>query len=268
MPVTISRTIDAKPFTIPFRELIKKYPSLNAFLVSSNPPKFDLGDTSVLSLVNKHLFHALLGLEIVVPPNNLIPTIGLRHAYCSSVLSTNHSNNSLLEIGVGSSAAISLILAKKYNKSVLGTEIAPTSYESALTNVRNNNLLEKIHLVKSSGEIIQGCVPSGRYSALFCYPPIYSQRDITVLEKKRGWKGTKSELIGGKTSGMEFSLQLIDESLHSAEVFIEKITLLLYSIEQVELILTNFPEIISYEVVKIKAGTRSRYSFIVDNPSL
>ena len=67
---------------------------------------------------------------------------------------------------------------------------------------------------------------------------------------------------------MEFSLQLIDEALHSSEVFIEKITLLLYSINQIEQILTNFPEIDSYEVVKIKAGTRSRYSFIVDNPSL
>ena len=113
MTVTISRTIDAKPFTIPFRELIKKYPSLNAFLVSSNPPKFDLGDTSVLSIVNKHLFHALLGLDISVPPSNLIPTIGLRHAYCSSVLSTTLTTNTLLEIGVGSSAAIILLFTPK-----------------------------------------------------------------------------------------------------------------------------------------------------------
>ena len=78
-------TIDAKYLGMKFDELIKNYPYLNKFLISSRPPKSDLGDPLTLSELNKCLFKELAGLNITVPEGYLIPAYSLRMIICVNI---------------------------------------------------------------------------------------------------------------------------------------------------------------------------------------
>lgn len=254
--------IEAKYFTIPFSQLLEKYPSLNSLLLSINPPKFDLGDPNVLSLLNRSLYKEVVNLEISVPQKHLIPSLGIRYAYCEYMISLMKTNHPLIEIGTGASAAISLILAGVYNKNVLATEIDTNSYHSAIKNIEVNQLTNSINLYKSHGEMLEGLVPEGKYSGLFCYPPIYTD-DQTILAKKRGWKGTEIELIGGGEKGMDFSKKLLKEALESKEIQLEIISLMLTNINQVRMLLKQIERKLKYHFIQINAGTRRRYVLII-----
>ena len=135
--------LEAKYFSLPFSSLVEEYPILNAFLISVDPPKFDLGDPRVLSLLNKYLFKEVVDLDINVPEDFLIPSLGIRHAYSDFIANRIKSNKPIIEIGTGASAAIAMILAKKYDKQVLATEINSTSFEMANANIVTNNLEDK-----------------------------------------------------------------------------------------------------------------------------
>ena len=104
-----------------------------------------------------------------------------------------------------------MILAKKYKKKVIATEINKTSINSASKNIEANSLSEYITIIQSRGEIVENLLPEGNYSTLLCFPPIYDN-DQTKLWKKRGWKGVESEMIGGPSDGMDFTFKLIDEA--------------------------------------------------------
>ena len=109
----ICKEVDAKHYTIPFKELIENHPVLNSLLISVSPPKFNLGDPLTLSQVNKCLYKEMLNLEISVPDNYLIPSLGIRYAYCDVINSLIQTNKPVIEVGTGASAAIAMILAKK-----------------------------------------------------------------------------------------------------------------------------------------------------------
>ena len=112
----IHKEYEAKYFTLPFSKLVEKYPDLNSFLISENPPKFDLGNPKVLSILNKYLFKEVLQIDLDVPEGHLIPALGIRHVYCEIVNSLPQPQDPLIEIGTGASAALAMILAKKYKK--------------------------------------------------------------------------------------------------------------------------------------------------------
>ena len=262
MFLDIEDVIEAKYFTIPFDELVKRKPELAIYAISINPVRFDLGNPVVLSKVNQCLYETVLNIKIEVPPSHLIPTLGIRYAYCEAVTSRISSSKPIIEIGTGASSAIALILAKKYHKEVLATEINLSSLESANRNISANNQEKKIRLIKSKGDIIKNIVPKGKYSALLCYPPLYEE-DPTRLEKKRGWKGTHDELIGGGEDGMEFIKQFILELFTEKEVNIELITLMLSSKEFLRKTIKLLPDSIKTEIVQIIAGTRNRFILMI-----
>ncbi len=262
MNIKPNQTIYAKYFSIPFSTLIERFPHLASLLISVKPHKFDLGDPNILSTVNKYLFKAVLNLDISVPQNFLIPSLGIRHAYCDSIAQRITNNLPILEIGTGASAAIALILAKKYQNDVIATEISNTSTRAAKKNITFNNLSDKIKLLQSRGEIIEKLVPLGKYSALVSYPPVY-ERELTKLEKKRGWKGTESELIGGEKDGMDFTKQLVSEAFQTPGVEINLVSVMLMNIEQIKEIITIIPTKASIEIIQIIAGTRKRYIIII-----
>ncbi|GAG86825.1 unnamed protein product, partial [marine sediment metagenome] len=143
MEIEPRKFIDAKYFSLPFKGLVEKYPDLNAFLISVDPPKFNLGDPFILSRINTILFKEVLDLEIKVPKDYLIPSVGVRHAFCDYVVSQLNSNERVIEIGTGASASMSLILAKKYNKSVIATEINPLALDFARINAGINEMDEQ-----------------------------------------------------------------------------------------------------------------------------
>ena len=258
-----SEIIEAKYFTIPFSQLLEKYPSLNSLLLSVNPPKFDLGDSNVLSQLNRYLFKEVVNLEITVPQKNLIPSLGIRYAYCEYIISLMKTNYPLIEVGTGVCAAISMILANVYKKNVLATEINSDSYYSALKNIKINQLSNLIDMYHSQGEILEGLIPKGRYSGLFCYPPIYTD-DKTILAKKRGWKGIETELIGGGKKGMDFSKKLLKEALESQEIKLEIISLMLTNINQIRMLLKLFDRKLKHHFIQINAGTRKRYILVIE----
>ncbi|MCE7743398.1 MAG: RlmF-related methyltransferase [Candidatus Heimdallarchaeota archaeon] len=254
----IEEELEAKYFTIPFEELVEKNPELAIYAISINPVKFDLGNPEVLSSVNQCLFKTVLDIDISVPEGHLIPTLGIRYAYCQAVTSRIKSSFPCVEIGTGASAAITLILAKEYQREVISTELSQVSSSSAELNIINNQLDSTVTLLKSEGEIMRDLIPKGRYSALLCYPPLYEQ-DLTRLEKKRGWKGTYEELIGGGKDGLNFTRNLVNEVLSTPEIEFEFVSLLLSSEELVDKIIAILPEDIEIKIVQINAGTRKRF---------
>ncbi len=256
------KIIDAKFFALPFKELVEKYPDLNAFLISVDPPKFNLGDPFVLSRINSILFKEVLDLEIRVPEDFLIPSVGVRYAFCDHVVSQLKSNEAIIEIGTGASASMSLILAKKYNKNIIATEINPLAFDYARINAEANGVDEQIKFELSEGEIISRLIPPGRYSALICNPPIYED-DLTRLAKIKGWRGVKDELMGGGQDGLEFTKQLVQEVFSTEGVDIDFISLLMFNKTQLEAIISQLPEEMKYQITQINAGTRERFILMI-----
>jgi len=261
MGLVIEEEIEVKYFTIPFDKLVSKNPQLAIYTASVNPVKFDLGNPEVLSKVNHALFKTVLDIDISVPKNHLIPTLGIRYAYCDVVATRSKSSLPFIEIGTGASAAIALILAKKYKKQVLATEINQSSILSAKNNLTSNDVETAVTLMESKGEIIQSLIPSGKYSALLCYPPLYEQ-DLTRLQKKRGWKGTYDELIGGGADGMDFIRQLIKEILDNLQIEIEVVSLMLSNKQILTSTITLLPKSMKREIIQLNAGTRKRFILI------
>ena len=261
MVINIKEEIDAKYFTIPFDELVEKNPELAIYALSVNPVKFDLGNPEVLSKVNQYLYKTVLGLDLTVPKEYLIPTLGIRYAYCNAVVERINSPYPCLEIGTGASAAISMILATKFQKKVIATEVNVKSSISAMNNIEKNDLVSKIKLLKSEGEFLKNLIPKGEYSALLCYPPLY-EADLTRLDKKRGWKGIYDELIGGGKDGMNFINKLIEELLSPSGIVIELATLLLSSKKLLSKIMELLPKSAETEIIQINAGTRKRFILI------
>lgn len=264
MNIAPSRTIDVNTFLPTFGELKDRYPELYSLIVTNVPKtRFDLGDPETLRTLNHYMLKAVTGLEISVPKEFLIPAVGNRIAYCDIVASLNLSNKPILEIGTGASAIIAMILAKRYNRNVVATEINPTSFESAKKNIKNNKLDDKIRLVLSEGEIINDLLNHQSFSALVCYPPIYSLRDDTKVFKKKGWKGHFSELIGGK-SGLEFVYTMFDEAINEDIVDIDFITVMLMNKHQAQEVYTQYYNNVSdIELVQLLAGTRKRFVLIL-----
>ena len=87
MVLKIEEVIEAKYFTIPFDKLVQKNPNLAIYAISINPVRFDLGNPEVLSKINQSLYETVLDIKIKVPENYLIPTLGIRYAYCEAIIS-------------------------------------------------------------------------------------------------------------------------------------------------------------------------------------
>jgi len=262
------KTIDAKHLGMKFEKLVPKYPKLEKYLINKNPPKFDLGDPETLSELNKCLFKELADLDVELPKGHLIPSYSLRMTYVKTInelIIRNGINPSypILEIGTGASAAMAMLIAKKYKRKVVATEINEVSYQLAQKNIVKNKLTELITLVKSEGQIIKEIVPEGKYAALMCYPPIYPA-DLTKLKKQRGWKGVQSELIAGEGE-LDFAIKLLNEAINNNDVRIDLITVQLMNKKLLEKLLMLFCDKKECDYVEIKAGTRKRYIIIIEN---
>jgi len=260
------QTIVTKYLGMKFENLVPKYPKLEKYLINIDPPKFDLGDPETLSELNKCLFYELSGIDIELPESHLIPSYSLRMIYAKAIndlISNNQLFRPIIEIGTGASAAIAMLLAKKYNNKVIATEINNISFLAAQNNIERNGLANLITLLKSEGQIIDGLIPKGKYSSLLCYPPIYPS-DLTKLKKQRGWKGVKTELIAGKDE-LDFAIQLVNEALNSKDVEIDFVTVQVMNKGQLFKLLNLFSDRKECDFIEIIAGTRKRYILVVDN---
>lgn len=257
---TIDDTINIKSWCVKIDTAVHYYPPLAQFVKDG---KLDFGDHQSLSMYNKAVAFCLAELDIEVPDPHLIPAICLRYAYVRVIFERFlKSSESLLEIGTGASAIISLFAAKLFDLSVVATEINESSIKSATRNISTNHLSSKIQLLKSQGGILNGVIDEGSsFDVLLTYPPTYadSNQDMGKLSKRRGFKGTDSEMIGGGTDGFEFTRELLLDAC-SERFAIKIITVMCLFKSHVSPSLQILHENDRKTmVIELIAGTRKRY---------
>ena len=266
MKLIDKQKIDIKPWCIKLKIAAEMSQNLKN-LIDENG-KIDLSESYAINEYNKAAFKIMANITIEIPDGNLIPTACLRQAYLT-ILSENLFNNGdkIIEIGTGSSAAISLLAAKNYNLEVIATEIDEVSLMWAKKNIAANKMGDKINLVKSDGGIIKPIVKNNisinDYNTVLCYPPTYPESDREYFRNnrtKKGFKGTQNEMIGGGKDGYDFIERYIDESIFYD---IENITILLIfelhkEMARNQLIENNR----NVKIIELVAGNRIRYLMV------
>jgi len=202
--------LNDKKCGVPIVKALKLCPELSTSLISPN--RLDLGNTEALLLYNQLVLRELLGLEFSLPKGYLVPTICSRWEFIKFVLETfKTSPTSFLEIGTGASAILAMMLGC-LGVTVIATEINEGAYKSAMVNISQNNLSEKVVLFKSEGEIITNLIHDlSTIDAVICNPPQYDEQFYhDHYDSPRGFQGEHSELVGGKV-GHEFIMRLLEE---------------------------------------------------------
>ncbi len=204
------KTVNVKE-GLPLSKILQKYPeSIRPYLKSLDPPKIDLKNKTALATYNKIIAKEVLGIELNFPLKGLIPAVMSRLEF---VKLTVKPQETVLDVGTGSSAICAIIAAKYLDaREVYTTEMIEENYEYAKRNIIQNSLQKKIHLLKSSGEVIEGVVPENlNFDAIISNPP-YLPSKTKLSDKKFG--GSAEELIGGGRAGAEFSLKIVEEGAY------------------------------------------------------
>ncbi len=199
--------LPAKPCGLPIKEAARKYPEFRKYLQNN---RLNLGNPESLLLYNQLILRDFLLLEFTIPQGFLVPTICSRWSFIEWILQFSPIN--ILEIGTGASAILALMLAR-IGCFVVATEIDPLAYESAISNIKLNNLESKISIIYSNSErnILTHLFESlDKFDAIVTNPPQYDEEYYNALQSKKGFSGQKIELVGGK-KGHEFIVNLLDE---------------------------------------------------------
>nr|MDO8081505.1 RlmF-related methyltransferase [Candidatus Freyarchaeota archaeon] len=170
--------------------------------------KIDLKNKNALAIYNKIIAQEILGVELSFHPKALIPAVMSRFEFVKLAVMPHET---VLDVGTGSVAICAIIAAKHLEAEVYATEMIEEYYENAKRNIIQNSLQDRIHLIKSSGEIIEGVIPNGlNFDAIISNPP-YLPSKAKLTNKKFG--GSAEELTGGGKAGADFSLKFIEESV-------------------------------------------------------
>jgi len=157
-------------------------------------------------------------LKLSLPSDRLCPIIPGRLDYClwlidvlkaSVELRDEGSGLLVVDVGTGSSAIYPLLLSRLLkNARVIGTEVDQFSYDSAVMNVAQNNLVNKITIQKTFSsdptilpiELISQDTEH-TISITMCNPPFYNSQD--EIEALRAKKDTPPE---GVCTGSEVEM--------------------------------------------------------------
>ncbi|RMG28147.1 MAG: DUF890 domain-containing protein [Methanobacteriota archaeon] len=220
--------------------------------------KIDLGNPLALTEYNRALLFGLTGCRIEIPREYLIPAVCLRYSYIQFLKDQFPHSKTLLDVGTGTSAILALI-AHHLGFRVFATELDPVALEWARKNLESNGV--RTIVFPSSGGILKGVVPPDALDEIdltVTYPPFYPMDTPGRTSfKKRGFKGSSSELFGGVT-GIEFTRQYISEA---CEFQIPVPSVLLHKKEFARQTERFYSSSYSVHTVPVKAGTR--YRFIV-----
>ncbi len=251
---------------LPLKDAILKAPDLKKYLLKENPPKIDLENRDALILYNITITREVLGLKLQLENfSGLIPTPMLRYNFLKHL----HPHNlSVLEIGTGYTALISLIAAKCFRAHCVATELNPTSIEGARHHVAINQLLDQVAILPATeGKLMDGVVPEGQqFDLIITNPPYYNE----ILSPRVIWAGDPNELLNQRESQENFCVQFFREaprflkpSGSAAALISGKQTKIL---EEVLMYLETAG--IEKEVFGFKAGTRVRWVIrAYSNPS-
>jgi len=168
----------------------------------------------------------------------------------------------LLEIGTGASAILAMMLAK-IGCLVEATEIDEIAYNSARNNIKSNNLDNLIKLYKSESQIIIGLFSTiENFDAIICNPPQYDKQYYEQISSLKGFRGQKSELLGGK-EGYEFTIDLVKEVKSfpvSSQIYFQ------ITVPKLESVISKRLEEMNckYSKAKNTLGTRKRFYFSIE----
>ncbi len=245
--------LDSSKNCLPIKDAVNHWPPLTSYVKSG---KIDLGDPNALREYNMAILYWLTGYRIEMPMGNLIPAVCLRNTYVHYLRNRFPNAKVLVDIGTGASAILSL-LAFHYGFDVVATEVDAVSLAYAKRNAEINHA--SIRFFQSQGGIFIDVIPKSlieKIDICVTYPPFYpTDKPGRTSMKKRGFKGTGSELFGGET-GMEFTVRYIEESIH---LNIPITTVLLHKKKFAEFASEAMESQYNVETIPIKAGNRIRY---------
>ncbi|OLS13837.1 MAG: RNA methyltransferase [Promethearchaeota archaeon CR_4] len=249
---------------LPLQDAILKTPELRKFLLKENPPKIDLENRDALILYNTTIAREVLGLELQLQNfSGLIPTPMLRYNFLKQL---HPDNLSILEIGTGQTAIISMIAAKCFRARCVATEINPVSIERARHHVAINNLQDQVKILPASeGKLMDGVVPEGeQFDLIITNPPYYDE----ILSPRVIWAGDPRELLNNQDSQGSFCVQFFQEAPHFLKQSGSAAALI--SGKQTKILEDVFTYIekagMRKEIFGLKAGTRVRWVIRVINP--
>lgn len=211
----------------------------NAKIEISGKVSIDFKNAESLRALTRALLKEDWGLDIVLPPEYLVPTLPLRLNYILwledlvSALKIIDSGSPIygIDIGTGASCIYPLLAAKKNGWHMLGVEKDEKCFKHAQENVERNNLESLIKIRKNDGESI--IVPSilndvfgpepNVFHFTMCNPPFYaSEEELEKTSKSRSTNhprppphnartGSPHEVVvdGGEVA---FIFKMIDES--------------------------------------------------------
>ncbi len=197
---------NAKNECLPLHDVINVVPELKQY-VKPHPRKqgryfIDLGDPNALLAYNKALLLSLEGLVFDLPKDALIPSICFRRTILKVIFTKilPAIPSRMLEIGIGRSAIISMIAAKRWGVEAWGTDLEEV-LKWAHHNIQKNRLEKRIHLLPSPESSLLTDLPLDltRMDVIFSNPPYYANSDEHLLNKHRGFQGHQHELIAGKS---------------------------------------------------------------------
>jgi methylase of polypeptide subunit release factors len=245
---------------IKYNEKLKKY-----VYKKGDKLRIDFKNKDALIEYNKTVLKVLFDLDIEFHENGLIPTPINRYLFIKSTFETlkklGIEKPTVLEIGTGHSAIISLLIKKFYDAEVYATEVDEEFIDFAKKNVKKNKL--NIKIINSKGKVIEGIdeIKGKKFDLIISYPPFYSKNSVASGRKFGGALAKEVELIGGGKFGEEFSFKIIEEGIN----FLNKKGVIALMMpkkpeERRELIIKKMKEVgLSVEVDEIRTGNRLRY---------
>ncbi|EGG09833.1 uncharacterized protein MELLADRAFT_74344, partial [Melampsora larici-populina 98AG31] len=205
-----------------FAALAYSYPGLKPFLIDRSDGTarvlIDFKNPEAIRQLSIALLKRDFDLDISLPPDRLCPMVPGRLDYCLWIIDlldlqdleiTNGEDLIGVDIGTGASAIYPLLFSRLLScVKMMATEIDQKSYESAQTNISNNDLAKQIDLirytVKQSSIFPTAHILASpcRLAFTMCNPPFYSSReemDELSLKKDAGplatCTGSDTEMI-------------------------------------------------------------------------
>ncbi|XP_023288443.1 U6 small nuclear RNA (adenine-(43)-N(6))-methyltransferase-like [Orussus abietinus] len=142
----------------------------------------------------------------------------MRYAGCTD-MSLLHG----IDIGTGAVCIYPLLFAQIYGSRIIGTEVDSLSIESAVNNIKRNNLQHLIKVIHvNENKILKGVIPEDvQYSFVMCNPPFFGfDKHLKKKPKKQPARsapsGSGGELLteGGE---VQFIQRIMEDSIEIKE---------------------------------------------------
>lgn len=94
------------------------------------------------------------------------------------------SDNKILDFCSGN-APVPLILAKRYNKEIIGIEIQKEIYDLAIKSIKYNNLEDKVTMINMNVLDIESRFPKNSFDVISCNPPFFKVDNTSLINTKK-----------------------------------------------------------------------------------